>query len=132
MVQVFFAISGFVNAVVLYRRISEVKMKYSTIWIFSIVGRLIRFVPVMMFLALFHATWLYRIGSGPFWDKIVFAARQGCRSVMWRNFLLINNYPSNNHHCLAHTWFLAADFHLSIIGTGLLLFVLRLVGKSFY
>lgn len=128
--QVFFSLSGFLNAVVLFRRLDtgaakSAKVNYLRIWTISVIGRFVRFIPVMMLVALFHATWLHRVGDGPFWNKVVFTERQACRTNMWRNLLLINNYSVGELKCIVSSWYLAADFHLSAIGTGLLLIVFR-------
>ena len=105
LVQSFFFISGFLNSIVLlnYVRINEVKNV--TVLIKTIIYRYIRFAPVLLFLVLLHATWLYRFDTGPFWDKFVFFERQSCRENMWTNLLFINNYVSGEMKCMVHTWY---------------------------
>lgn len=94
-------------------------------FVISILRRYFRYAPVMLFFMLFHATWAYRLGSGPFWDKIVYAERKACRLNMWKNLLFINNYARDNLKCMGHTWFIASDFYLSVIGITILLIARR-------
>lgn len=119
--QTFFVISGFLNTVVLYRRMDTSGLKGIKVWFIAILHRYFRFVPVLLIFVLFHATYAYRLGSGPFWDQLVFAERKGCRLNMWKNLLFINNYSRDNLKCMGHTWFLASDLHLGILGTSLLI-----------
>jgi peptidoglycan/LPS O-acetylase OafA/YrhL len=125
LVQTFFFISGFLNSVVLLSYVEKNKVKNFTLMIKTIIYRYIRFAPVLLFLVLFNATWLYRLESGPFWDKFNFYERQSCRENMWTNLLFINNYVSGDLKCMVHTWFISTDFHLSIIATALLLIIFK-------
>lgn len=124
LVQTFFFISGFMNSTVLLKHV-ETNGKHFLLWIKTVVYRFIRFAPVLTFLAFLHATWLYRFDYGPFWDKIVFAERQACRTNFWTNILFINNYVSGDLKCMVHTWFIASDFHMSAVGTAILLVVVK-------
>lgn len=77
--------------------------------------RYVRFAPLLILMLLSHATWLYRFGSGPVWDKVNFAERQFCRKNWWTNLLFLNNYIEVEQTCLIHTWYLAVDFWLSAL-----------------
>lgn len=125
LVQSFFFISGFLNSIALLSFVDKNQVKGLAILIKTIIYRFIRFAPVLLFIVLFHATWLYRIDSGPFWDKFNFYERQACREHMWSNLLFINNYVSGDLKCAVHTWYLSADFHLSILATAVLLLVVK-------
>lgn len=125
LVQSFFFISGFLNSVVFLAYVDKKKVKNFMLLVKALIYRYVRFAPVLLFLVLLHSTWLYRFQTGPFWDKFNFFERQSCRENMWTNLLFINNYVSGNMKCLVHTWFISADLHLSIIGTGLLLLVAK-------
>ncbi|CAG9806696.1 unnamed protein product [Chironomus riparius] len=76
-------------------------------------------------MVLLHATWLHRFDDGPYWDKFTVYERQSCRKNMWTNLLLINNYVGGDMKCMIHTWYLATDFQLGIIGTALLLMCMK-------
>jgi peptidoglycan/LPS O-acetylase OafA/YrhL len=101
------------------------KVKGVAVFLKSIVYRIVRFLPVLLFLVLLHATWITRFEDGPYWDKFTMYERQSCRKNMWTNLLLINNYVSGDMKCMIHTWYIATDFQLGIIGTGLLLLILK-------
>ncbi|CAO1307095.1 unnamed protein product [Diamesa hyperborea] len=124
-VQNFFFLSGFLNSVILLSYIEKNRFKYVHVWLKAFFYRLIRFAPVLVFLIWLHATWLYRMDNGPFWDKIVFAERQACRKNWWKNVLFINNYIGGDEKCMIHTWYISADFHLSALGTALLLLIVH-------
>lgn len=125
LVQSFFVISGFLNSMVFLDYYKKKKQRSSIMLIKTITYRYIRFAPVLLFLVLLHATWLWRFNTGPFWDKFNYFERQSCRTNMWTNLLFINNYVSGDFKCMVHTWFIAADFHLSILGTCLLLLIVK-------
>jgi len=84
-----------------------------------IVKRYLRIIPLFGFATLMHATWLYRLGSGPFWDRVNFSERQFCRENWWSNLLFINNYYSEQK-CILPTWYLAVDFWAGIVSVSLL------------
>lgn len=125
LVQTFFFISGFLNSMTLLSYVEKTKKKSFLVLIKATIYRLVRFIPVLLFLVLLHATWLERLDDGPYWDKFNAYERQACRKNMWKNLLLINNYNSDGMYCMIHTWYIAADFHLSVIGTALLLLVIK-------
>ncbi|KAI8420493.1 hypothetical protein MSG28_008978 [Choristoneura fumiferana] len=56
-----------------------------------------------------------RMGDGPFWKPIIETEAEDCYHAWWRHLLYIQNYFDNNQ-CMAHAWYLAADFQLSILG----------------
>lgn len=124
-VQSFFVLSGFLNGYLFMKYVD--KTKDTSFWLLlkSTILRYIRMAPLVIFFVLAHATWLYRLDSGPLWDKVNFAERQFCRENWWTNVLFINNYVSGDMKCLIHTWYLAADFYLSFIGTFLLIVMVK-------
>lgn len=125
LVQTFFFISGFLNSITLLTYINKNNAKNFLVFVKIIIYRIIRFVPVLLFLVLLHATWLHKFDDGPYWDRFMVYERQSCRKNMWTNLLLINNYVSGDMKCMVHTWYLASDFHLAVIGTALLLVVAK-------
>lgn len=125
LVQSFFFLSGFLNSIVFLAYIENKKVRSMSTLMKTLIYRYIRFAPVLLFLVLLHATWLYRFDTGPFWDKLNFLERQSCRKNMWTNLLFINNYVSGDMKCMVHSWFISADLHLSILATGVLLLVAK-------
>jgi hypothetical protein len=125
LVQSFFVIGGFLNSIVFLAHVDKTKKKNFMVLVKTFIYRYVRFAPVLLFLVLLNATWLYRMDEGPFWDKLVFYERQSCRLNMWTNLLFINNYVSGEMKCMIHTWFISADFHLSIISTAILLLAVK-------
>ncbi|CAO1306715.1 unnamed protein product [Diamesa hyperborea] len=122
LVQSFFFLKGFLNSVALMAYIEKNRFKYVHVWLKAFFYRLIRFAPVLIFLVMFNATWLYRMDRGPFWDKVAYAERQACRKNWWKILLFINNYV-DDQKCMVHTWYISADFHLTAIGSALLLLI---------
>ncbi|KAI8420492.1 hypothetical protein MSG28_008977 [Choristoneura fumiferana] len=55
------------------------------------------------------------MGDGPFWKPIIETEVEDCYHAWWRHLLYIQNYFDKNQ-CMAHAWYLAADFQLSILG----------------
>lgn len=125
LVQTFFFISGFLNSMTLLSYVERTQKKNFFVFIKAVIYRIVRFVPVLLFLVLLNATWLQRLDSGPYWDKFSAFERQACRKNMWKNILLINNYNTDKMNCMIHTWYIAADFQLSVIGTAILLLVIK-------
>ena len=123
LVQTFFLLSGFLNSVALLSYTEKNRFKYVNIWLKTFIYRLIRFLPVLIFMIMLNATWLYRFYNVPFWDNIVYAERQACRKNWWLNLLFINNYFGGDQKCMVHTWYISADLHLSALGTALLLLI---------
>lgn len=120
-VQSFFVISGFLIAVLFENHVSHAKNANWSLLVKAFVLRYIRFAPLIFLTMLIHATWLYRFGSGPFWDKVTFAERQYCRNNWWTNVLFLDNYINVDEKCLIHSWYLAVDFWLSFIATAVLI-----------
>lgn len=125
LVQSFFFLSGFLNSVVLLAYIEKNRLKYINVWLKAFLYRLTRFAPVLIFMVMLNATWLYRFDKGPFWDKIVFAERQACRTNWWTNLLFINNYVGGDQKCMVHTWYISADLHLTALGSAILLLIVQ-------
>lgn len=122
-VQIFFFFSGFFAAYVMFT--NEMAKKTSAVKIFTIafVRRYIRFGSLQAVVILLHATWLYRWGHGPIFNKINFAEREFCRRHWWKNMLFIDNYTNVPEKCLIQTWHLDCDFWLSCFGILMLLII---------
>lgn len=84
-----------------------------------------RLTPVYAFLIFFSATWLTRMGDGPFWKNYTEIEYTFCRRNWWINLLYINNYITAQTQCMLHAWFLAADFQLSVMAVILFAIILK-------
>lgn len=122
-VQTFFFLSGFLNSITLYRYMDKNELKGVKLWIITVILRYVRFTPVLLFFVWFDSSWLYHMGSGPYWDKTAFGMRQACRTNWWKSLIYINNYSRDNLKCTGHSWFLASDIQLSVVGSALLIFI---------
>ncbi|KAG8289170.1 hypothetical protein J6590_003508 [Homalodisca vitripennis] len=110
-VDVFFVISGILNTYVYMNK--TIPTRKSTLSVLaSYVHRYVRLTPAYALMILVTATWLYRVGDGPVWDRLVGHARDDCVSYWWSSLLYINNYYNPNNNCLMQSWYLAADMQL--------------------
>lgn len=114
-IQSFFFMSGFLTAYLfmLYRE----NDKCSNVMFFAkaVIFRYLRLMPLFLFMMLLHSTWLYYLGDGPFWEESVLADREHCRENWWINLLMLNNYVDMPKICMFHSWYLSADFWLSVL-----------------
>lgn len=122
-VQSFFVIGGFLTALLLMVHMDQNKSPSWIVFLKAVILRYLRLAPLLLFAILMHATWLYRVGSGPLWDKVNFTERQFCRQNWWTNLLFIDNYVNVEKKCLIHGWYLAADFWLSVLATLFLIII---------
>lgn len=123
LVQSFFVIGGFLTAYLLMTHMDTTKSPGWVIFLKAVILRYIRFAPLLLLTILVHSTWLYRAGTGPVWDKVNFAERQFCRENWWINMLFLDNYIKVEEKCLIHSWYLAADFWLSVAGTAVVIII---------
>lgn len=123
-VQSFLVMSGFLLA---YLFLSLRKHQKSGIFLKSIILRYIRFAPLQAVTLLIHATWLYRMGNGPIFNKTNYAEQEFCRKHWWKNMLFIDNYTNGDEKCLIQTWYLDCDFWLSVLGITFLMIITKFV-----
>lgn len=115
-VQTFFILSGHLLSVQFIDELKN-KRKYSfTYFWIAVIGRYVRLTPVYAFLLLFDATLLYKLNMGPFWKPIAEHEKYICRKNWWLNLLYMNNYFEVKNGCMLHTWYLAADTQLFVVG----------------
>ncbi|XP_013162683.1 PREDICTED: nose resistant to fluoxetine protein 6-like isoform X2 [Papilio xuthus] len=112
-VQTFFMISGCLTSYNL-RVISEENTLWKKIPIFILL-RWLRLTPIYAITLAITASWLRFAGSGPMWHKLIESEVKDCRRDSWQNMLYINNYFDNTR-CMAHTWYVAADMQLFVLG----------------
>ncbi|XP_013137323.1 PREDICTED: nose resistant to fluoxetine protein 6-like, partial [Papilio polytes] len=116
-VETFFVISGCLASYNL-----RMKSKEDTVWRTipkNILLRWLRLTPPYAVTLAITATWLRFMGSGPMWQKLIGPEIADCRRDGWQNMLYINNYFDNTR-CMAHTWYVAADMQLFVLGTFIL------------
>ncbi|XP_043465527.1 O-acyltransferase like protein-like [Leptopilina heterotoma] len=81
-----------------------------------VIKRLVRLLPVYMFVTFGYTTIFHRLGSGPFWESTMGFSRDSCSSNWWTNLFFINNYFGGNNKCIIQSWYLAVDFQCYLIG----------------
>uniref|UniRef100_A0A6P7FIG0 Uncharacterized protein LOC114328256 n=1 Tax=Diabrotica virgifera virgifera TaxID=50390 RepID=A0A6P7FIG0_DIAVI len=74
-----------------------------------------RLTPAYAVVVGFYTTFLYRTGSGPFWDSKIGVERDRCQQSWWLNLLYVNNYIGTDNLCMFQSWYLAVDYHLFIV-----------------
>ncbi|XP_075981088.1 nose resistant to fluoxetine protein 6-like [Anticarsia gemmatalis] len=122
--QAFFAMSGFLTA---YATLISSPTKPITLFkcCMSIVNRWIRLTPVAVFALWFTMAWFPLLGSGPQWSWLVEREAAECSERWWYHVLYVHNHLPTGKFCMGHTWYLAADMQLHIIGVFLLLVLMR-------
>lgn len=113
--QTFLVIGGFLTAYIFMLRSDKDDTSSGVLFFKGIVGRYCRLAPVQALVILFHSTWLYRLGSGPFGDHINYTEKQFCLENWWTNLLFIDNCWNVDRKCLIHSFYLEADFWLRIL-----------------
>ncbi|XP_058835453.1 regulator of hypoxia-inducible factor 1-like [Topomyia yanbarensis] len=126
-VQNFFVISGMLLTVNFLRDIQKNPTLDSGYFRTKIINRLIRLLPVYYFFLL-----LTLVGDGlvdeqlsPNGQKAITLEQRICWRHGWKNFLFVNNLPSDEEMCFLHGWYLGADQQL-FFGV---LFLLALIWK---
>ncbi|XP_039289184.1 O-acyltransferase like protein [Nilaparvata lugens] len=117
-VDVFFLIGGLLNAYVYMKlpaRSHNLKMT-----IVGYIHRYLRLTPAYALMIAVTATWLYHLGDGPLWDRLVGSAQKDCQEEWLPGILYINNYYHSNNYCMMQSWYLAADMQMFFLSPILL------------
>jgi len=111
-VDSFFMIGGLLN-MYSFCKIREKKKEYTyKDVLISYVHRYLRLTPSYMMVMAIIGTWFYRVGDGPYWDRLVGSEKANCRNNgYWWNLLYINNYYPYNY-CMMQSWYLSADMQM--------------------
>lgn len=145
-VQAFFFISGFLLSVhFIEELLSKRKYSFKYFWV-AVFYRYLRLTPVYAYIMLYNATFLYKSQQGPLWKRQGGIERLYCRKNWWTNLLYINNHVNveegvsefnqfflNNFYyffllqCMPHSWYMAADTQLFVMGMFVLMVVWKLV-----
>lgn len=122
-VQLFFVLSGALLSITFIDKYIN-KRKYNSgyFWL-EVIGRYIRLTPVYAFILFFEATLMNKSSHGPFWKSIGENERNVCRKNWWLNLLYVNNYFNIKHGCMLHTWYLAVDMQVFLVGTIMMMLI---------
>ncbi|XP_073995610.1 nose resistant to fluoxetine protein 6-like isoform X2 [Rhodnius prolixus] len=111
-VDTFFMISGMLNMYV-FCSIRAKKPRYTPVELLMYyLHRYIRLTPAYAMMVALTATWIYRLGDGPMWDRIMGPATEECKVGWWQNIIYLNNYLDPENYCLMQSWYLAADMQM--------------------
>ncbi|XP_068620639.1 nose resistant to fluoxetine protein 6-like [Battus philenor] len=115
LVQTFFVISGCLLAYHIQMYGEKEKITWKLIPK-GILLRWLRLTPSYAIVLIVTMTWFRFAGSGPLWHTLTDGDVENCRRYGWKNLLYINNY-FDQVQCMGHTWYLAADMQLFVLGT---------------
>ncbi|XP_048484000.1 nose resistant to fluoxetine protein 6 isoform X2 [Plutella xylostella] len=122
--QAFLAMSGFLTAYSLL--LCAERKPYTVVkCAVAIVTRWVRLTPTALYALWFTMAWFPALGSGPQWGWLVAREAQDCADRWWVHALYAHNHLPRGKFCMGHTWYLAVDMQLHILGTLLLLVCLR-------
>ncbi|XP_013163121.1 PREDICTED: nose resistant to fluoxetine protein 6-like isoform X1 [Papilio xuthus] len=142
LVQMFFVLSAFTFTYSLLIRSERTPLTWAT-YPKIILLRFWRLSPAYASVLAYTASWLRHAGGGggggPLWQVAGGSVADACQQYAWTHLLYFNNYVQDNKLCALHTWYLAADFQLFVLGVAVVvgtrgrmrrvaLFVLFLVG----
>ncbi|XP_014368552.2 O-acyltransferase like protein [Papilio machaon] len=140
LVQIFFVLSAFILAYNLLLKSEKMPLTWA-IYPKIILLRIWRLSPAYAVVLAFTASWLRHAGGGggPLWQLAGGSVAGACQRYAWTHLLYFNNYVEDNKACALHTWYLAADFQLFVLGLAVMvgtrgrtrhvaLFVLFLIG----
>ena len=109
-VDAFFFLGGFFAAYVLYSKLKS--MKFGVINYASIIfHRVLRILPLYIFIIMFYWKIAGYLGNGPLWGKFLEGAA-GCDSGWWKNILFIESRYGNVAVCVPWGWYLSNDFDM--------------------
>lgn len=77
-----------------------------------ILHRYIRYTPVLAVIVLYIVSIFKFTSNGPINIDVI---KSQCTKYWWSTLLHIQNYANPNTQCVSHSWYLSADFQLSII-----------------
>ncbi|XP_041769144.1 O-acyltransferase like protein-like isoform X2 [Anopheles merus] len=116
-VQLFFVIGGLLLAVNILEQTKNCNRIGVAYFFERVKIRLIRILPLYLFVILFHASWYPRMKEGLIGNRF----RDYCTTNWWTNLFFINNYINPSEPCIQFSWYLGADFQLYLLGTILML-----------
>lgn len=92
--------------------------------------RIMRLIPLYLFVLMIDWTLADHASTGPFWDygDQATSERILCQNSWWYNVLFINNFLPMKQQCMAWTWYLANDFQFFLL-TSLILYVIKFLNR---
>ncbi|OMJ68410.1 hypothetical protein SteCoe_34150 [Stentor coeruleus] len=111
-VDAFFWLGGFLLG---YLSLNEAEYNHGKIaWRRRILSRVLRILPVYIFIMCFANLVEPSIGGGPLWHLLDEFNIIGCPNYWYSNFLFLNNVIPDwkGNDCIAQSWYLAADMQL--------------------
>lgn len=114
LVQTFLVISGVLTTYLFLTQNENEEQSNVKIIFRNVLKRYIRLAPLQAIAILLQSTWLYRLGSGPIYNRVIYAEQAFCRKHWWKNMLFIDNYANVEEKCLIHTWYIDCDFWLNV------------------
>ncbi|XP_037729593.1 nose resistant to fluoxetine protein 6 [Drosophila subpulchrella] len=121
-VDTFFFISGLLVAMVALRAMEKSKGKLNIPLMY--LHRYLRLTPIVAACILLYWKILPLLGDGPLFGNWNFDNYATCEENWYWTLLYIQNYATHQS-CLQHTWYLAIDMQLYILGPFLLLIVYK-------
>ncbi|KAG6461604.1 hypothetical protein O3G_MSEX012737 [Manduca sexta] len=122
--QAFFSISGFLTAYTVLLTCDAQPVTLVKCFL-SVVNRWIRLTPLALFALWFTIAWFPLLGAGPQWAWLVAREAHECSERWWYHALYVHNHLPTGKFCMGHTWYLAADMQLHIIGILLIAFLMK-------
>ncbi|KAL4709247.1 hypothetical protein ACJJTC_010708, partial [Scirpophaga incertulas] len=122
--QAFFAMSGFLTT---YSVLITVDKSPITLFkcFMAVVNRWIRMTPGAGVALWFTVSWYARLGGGPQWAWQVAREAEDCSTRGWVHLVYAHNHLPTGKFCMGHTWYLAADMQLHVIGMLALLVMMK-------
>lgn len=125
LIEFFFVCSSFLLSFNYF--VMQSSRKFS--WWFSFIGiidRYLRLTPILILVMALISTWQPMFGSGPILSELIKAESTNCKQNWWKILLYVSNYLHfSNDVCLPHTWYLAADMQLFILGLIVIMLIYR-------
>jgi len=127
-VDSFFLLSGFLCANSLEKKVfSKPQFKtpggFSKMYLWFVVMRYLRLIPIAMFVTFMVATVLPSMGTGVLWEMdrpggtrcYGAAGGDGCEKYWWTILLVVQNADAYLGKCMGHLWYLAADLQIYLL-----------------
>lgn len=124
-VDTFFWLSGFLFGYLIVQENEKARGRIK--WGLSIVSRILRILPLYMFILIFINFGISTWASGPKSYHIKDHAQGDCPEYWWTNILFINNYVPDftGNNCIGQSWYLAVDMQSYLVCVVLMIIYFR-------